>query len=369
MSTTSGFLGQRPRFTYVRRTLFGLFGSAPAALVTVFLAAVTLKLLLYVLDWAFVEAVWTIPDRLNDRPDLTLCEKARGVGACWPAVLLRYQFLIFGRYPSEIIWRPWAAILMLLALFAYSGWRQLRGAELPFLWLTTFFLCLLIMGGGVAGLQQVPTELWGGLPLTLLITTAAILGALPIGALLALGRVNLRWSGIRLASILYIETVRGLPLISLLFMGNFLLPVILPAWATPNALTRAIIAITLFAAAYVAEVVRAGLRAIPIGQREAADALGLPVWVRTWKIILPQALLLVLAPLLNTFISTLKDTTLILIIGLLDLFSTAQSSVANPLWQEYYVEIYVFTAAIYFILSFGMSRISAHLESRQFKSR
>ena len=217
------------------------------------------------------------------------------------------------------------------------------------------------MWGGVLGLDYVENRLWGGLPLTLILSVVGLVAAFPAAVLLALGRRSelplVRW-----LSIAYIELIRGVPLVSLLFMAAVMLPIMLPAGMTVDKLLRAQIAFILFAAAYLAEVVRGGLQAIPRGQYEAADALGLGYWQKMGRIILPQALAVAIPPIVNTVIAFFKDTSLVIVIGLLDLLSTAKSAISDPAWHGFYRESYLFIAVIYWGFCFGLSRYSQWLE-------
>jgi general L-amino acid transport system permease protein len=220
-----------------------------------------------------------------------------------------------------------------------------------------------LMWGGVFGLVAVSQERWGGLPITLILATFGIALAFPFAILVALGRRS-DMPAIRWLCIGYIELVRGVPLISLLFVASVIFPLFLPEGIELDKLLRAQIAIILFAAAYLAEVVRGGLQSLPDAQYEAADALGLGYWRKMGLIILPQALRRVIPPLVNTFIALFKDTSLVLIIGIFDLLSAAKTAIVEPAWQGFGVEVYLVVAAIYFAFCFAMSRYSQSLEAR-----
>jgi general L-amino acid transport system permease protein len=234
-------------------------------------------------------------------------------------------------------------------------------ALLTGLWLLGLAISLALMRGGVFGLVPVGTDLWNGLPLTLFLAVVGLAGAFPLAILLALGRRS-TFPLIRVISITYIELIRGVPLITVLFMASVMLPLFLPAGVNIDNFLRALIALMLFYAAYLAEVMRGGLQAIPHGQDEAADALGLGYWKKMRLIILPQALTIAIPPLVNTFIAAFKDTTLVTIVGLFDLLATAGNAITDPAWRGFYVEAYVFVAAIYFVFCFFMSRYSRYLE-------
>jgi general L-amino acid transport system permease protein len=220
------------------------------------------------------------------------------------------------------------------------------------------------MWGGVLGLPYVENERWGGLILTLLLTTIGLALAFPLSIFLALGRRS-QLPVIRALSVAYVELIRGVPLISLLFMASVMLPLFLPGGMTIDKLARAQIALILFAAAYLAEVVRGGLQAIPKAQYEMADALGLSYWQKTRYVVLPQALRIAVPPLVNTFIGFFKDTSLVLIIGLFDLLTTIKVALTEPAWSGFGVEAYLFAALVYFIFCFAMSRYSRRFERQR----
>jgi general L-amino acid transport system permease protein len=238
-------------------------------------------------------------------------------------------------------------------------WRK----ELALIWIATLVLIGVLMWGGVLGLPFVPQERWGGLVITLILATFGIALAFPIAIFVALGRRSAKLPAVKLLCILYVELIRGVPLISLLFMASVMFPLFLPEGFTIDKLLRAQVAIILFTAAYLAEVIRGGLQALPKGQYEAADAMGLTYWQKTGFIILPQALRLVIPPLVNTFIGLFKDTSLVLIIGIFDLLTAGKTAIVEPAWQGFGVEIYVTVGIIYFIFCFAMSKYSQNLEA------
>jgi len=225
----------------------------------------------------------------------------------------------------------------------------------------------LLYGAGILGLATVPTDQWGGLMLTLVIASVGIAGALPLGILLALGRRS-QLPAIRIVCITFIEFWRGVPLITVLFMSSVMLPLFLPEQMSIDKLVRALIAVILFEAAYLAEVVRGGLQAIPKGQYEATHALGLSYWQSMGLVILPQALRLVIPGIVNTFIALFKDTSLVIIIGLADFFTAVHRATVDPEWLGFSTEGYVFAAFVYFLFCFGMSRYSIALEKRLARS-
>jgi general L-amino acid transport system permease protein len=304
-------------------------------------------------DWAFLDAVW--------RPDSKACRA--GEGACWGFIAEKHRFILFGTYPYDEHWRPAAASALLVGLWIVSLMRRFWSWWLLPTWLAGLALIALLMWGGVLGLDYVENERWGGLILTLLLTTFGLAIAFPLSILVALGRRS-ELPVVRALSIAYIELIRGVPLISLLFMASVMLPLFLPAGVNIDKLLRAQIALILFATAYLAEVVRGGLQAIPRGQYEAAAALGLSYAKRMAFVILPQALRIAVPPLVNTFIGFFKDTSLVLIIGLFDLLSTIKISLNEPAWTGFGVEAYLFAAVVYFVFCYAMSAYSRGLERR-----
>jgi general L-amino acid transport system permease protein len=329
------------------------FSSWPQAVVTLLILWLIWKTLPPFIDWAFLDAIW--------RPDSNACRA--GEGACWGFIAEKHRFILFGTYPYEQHWRPAIATVLLIGLWVFSAIRIFWKWWLTLVWLLGLSVIGILMWGGIFGMPFVENERWGGLILTLLLTTFGLAIAFPLSILLALGRRS-DMPVIRALCVGYIELIRGVPLISLLFMASVMLPLFLPSGMTVDKLLRAQIALILFAAAYLAEVVRGGLQAIPKGQYDAAHALALPFWRRTYLIILPQALRIAVPPLVNTFIGFFKDTSLVLIIGLFDLLSTIKISLSEPAWNGFGVEAYLFASVVYFVFCFAMSRYSRSFEHR-----
>ncbi len=330
----------------------GLFGSAGSAIVSLGVVSLILTLLPRFLSWAVVRGVWT--------GEGGACVAG---GACWAFLRAKLPFILFGIYPPAEQWRPIGVIVLYLLLTLWtlppSHWTR---ATLG-LWIVGTLLALLLMGGGFAGLTPVPTSAWGGLPITVLLTVLSLGLGFPFGVLLALGRRS-KMPVARLLSIGLIELVRGLPLITLLFVASILLPIMLPEGVTIDKLLRALTALTVFAAAYLAEVVRGGLQGIPKAQEEAAQALGL-TWLQTmWLIVLPQAIRKVIPPLTNTIVVTVKNTSLVLVVGLFDLLSSGRAALTDPAWPSPYAETYFLVALIYFAICFSISRYSFWIERR-----
>jgi general L-amino acid transport system permease protein len=352
---------ERPRpatsgpLAWLRANLFNSIPNTILTLAALYLLAMTIP---PVIRWAFVDAIWSAPSG----------RACRGDGACWAFIAEKGRFILFGRYPYEEHWRPLFAVVIFIAMILASCDRRLWGRRLAMLWLAGLVLVGVLMRGGIFGMSYVEPELWNGLPLTLILSVVGMIFAFPLAILLALGRRS-RLPAVRAICVGYIEFIRGVPAITLLFMASVMLPLLLPTGMTIDKLLRAQVAIIMFAAAYLAEIVRGGLQAIPRGQYEAADSLGLGYWRRTRLIVLPQALAMVIPPLVNNFISSFKNTSLVSIISLFDLLGAANAALTDANWQGFYLEAYVFTAAIYFCFCFFMSRYSQMLEREFNKGR
>jgi general L-amino acid transport system permease protein len=302
----------------------------------------------------FLEAIWSAADS-------QACRQAKGEAACWAFIAEKHRFIFFGTYPYDQHWRPAGVIALLLSLYALSAWRRTWHWWLAIIWASGLAAIGVLMWGGVPGLPYVENGRWGGLALTLLLATFGLAFAFPLSILLALGRRS-ELPLVRAFCIAYIELIRGVPLISLLFMASVMLPLFFPEGVTIDKLLRAQIAMILFAAAYLAEVVRGGLQAVRHEQYEQADALGLGYWQRTGLVILPQALRVSIPPLVNTFIGFLKDTSLVVIIGLFDLLTAVKVALQEPAWTGFGVEAYLFASLVYFVFCYAMSRYSQGLE-------
>lgn len=311
-------------------------------------------------DWAIVRAIWVGSDG-------GACTKA-GAGACWPFIFAKLDQFIYGRYPDAERWRANLTMMLFVA--------GLAGVMIPGVarkgWIAVFLLIVFpviayyLLTGGIFGLAIVPTEKWGGLLVTLVVAVVGIVASFPIAVALALGRRS-RLPFVRYASIGFIEFIRGVPLITMLFMASVMLPLFLPDGVTFDKLLRALIGVALFQGAYLAEVIRGGLQAIPQGQFEAADALALSYPQKMGLIVLPQALRLVIPGIVNSFIALLKDTSLVLIIGLFDLLGIVQqaiSSDANWFSPSTPLTGYVFAGFVFWVICFGMSRYALWMERR-----
>jgi len=332
-----------------------LFSSPLNILITVLVAWFLLMSVPALVEWAFIKANYTAANAQE-------CRASVG-GACWAFIIEKHRLILFGTYPYDEQWRPLIATLILIAVIVCSGIRRFWNWKLAVIWTVGLTAVALLMWGGVFGLTYVENARWGGLPLTLILSTFGIAFAFPIGVLLALGRRS-KMPAIKALCVVYIELIRGVPLISLLFMSSVMLPLFLPEGFSIDKLLRAQIAIIMFAAAYIAETVRGGLQAIPKGQYEGADSLGLNYWQQMRKIILPQALKIVIPPLVSIFIALFKDTSLVVIIGIFDLTLAAKAALSDAAWRGFGVEAYLFISLIYFVFCFSMSKYSQALEKR-----
>ena len=346
--TQIGFVG------WLRANLFSGWLSTA---VTLALGYFIIRWAIGFVDWAVVNAVWSVPNNQTQA-----CRDLRGVGACWAVITEKHRFILFGTYPYEEHWRPALCILLFVGLYIVSAMRRFWRKELALVWIATLVAIGVLMWGGVLGLSYVPQERWGGLVITLILATFGLALAFPLAILVALGRRS-QLPAIKVLCVVYVELIRGVPLISLLFMASVMFPLFLPEGMNIDKLLRAQLAIILFAGAYLAEVVRGGLQSLSKGQYEAADALGLSYWQKTGFIILPQALRMVIPPLVNTFIGFFKDTSLVLIIGIFDLLTAGKTAIIEPAWQGFGIEVYLTVGAIYFIFCFAMSKYSQSLEA------
>jgi general L-amino acid transport system permease protein len=345
-------------FARLRRNFFA---SVPSAIASLLLLALLAWLLALGWRWGVADAVFVA--------DADRCQAARGIGACWGVIAEKGRFILLGRYPHAEHWRPVLATMLLLSLVIASCSRRFWKPWLAALWVAGLAAFFLLMRGGVLGLSPVGTDLWGGLPLTILLSTVSMALAFPLAVLAALGRQS-QLPAIRAVCIGYIELIRGVPLISVLFMASFLFPLFLPVGKSPDVLLRVVAGITLFAGAYMAEIVRGGLQTLGRGQLEAAQSLGLSYWQTQRKIVLPQALAAVVPGIMNNFIGLFKDTSLVTIVSLYELTGALALAVgADANWRPFMIEGYLFIAAIYFLFCFSMSRYSLRIERRLARGR
>lgn len=330
-----------------------LFNSPFNSLLTLLIIYLFWKIVPPLVKWAFVDSLWVGTG--------AQCRQAGG--ACWAVVTENLRFIIFGFYPYDQQWRPLIAIVLLVVLAMYSRDQKRWKKSLSYYWGIGLVIMGILLKGGVFGLVPVESTQWGGLLLTLLLSIFGLGAAYPLGVVLALGRQS-KMPAVKALSVIYIELIRGVPLISLLFMSSVVFPLFLPEGVTVNKILRAQVAIILFTAAYIAEVVRGGLQGMSKGQYEAADALGLNYYQTMRLIILPQALRIVIPPTVSQLISAFKDTSLVVIISLYDLMKTTQNVLSDPQWMGFSPEAYIFLALLYFICCFFMSNFSRNLERK-----
>src|SRR6185369_2192449 len=393
---------------WMRKNLFSSWGNGITTMVLVMAVAWILS---NFLEWAVFTA----------NISAATGAECRGGGACWALIREKWRYIFFGSFPYEQHWRPLFAVIAMLAMLIVSSDRRMWNKRLIAIWGVGSFVTFLLMFGqihisiglilfvalavgglgmilrgaiaspgeingwralaaigalglilrvagvlpawslAIAPLSYVETGLWGGIPVTLILATYGLLFAFPFGILLALGRRS-HLPLIKGLCVGFIELIRGVPLISLLIMASVMLPLFLPSGMTFDKFLRAQVAVILFAGAYIAEIIRGGLQSLPKGQFEAADAMGLNYVQKTALIILPQALRVVIPPLINTFIGFFKDTSLVLIIGIFDFLNTANQALVDPAWAGYPGEVYLFAAFVYFCFCYSMSRYSKYLE-------
>ncbi len=345
-SSTTGVLG------WMRRNLFS---NATNSIATLVIGYFLVTLLGPALQWAFIDADWIGDSR-------AACSSG---GACWVFITYRMDQFMYGFYPEAEYWRINTTFLIFAVAIVWlvSDKAPYKGYVSIFVLFIYPVIAFYLLYGGSFGLDVVETHKWGGLSLTLVLAVIGIVAAMPFGILLALGRRS-NMPIVKSFSVIYIEFWRGVPLITVLFMASVMLPLFVPEEITFDKLLRALIGIILFQSAYMAEVIRGGLQAIPKGQYEAADALGLSYWKSMSLIILPQALKLMIPGIVNTFIALFKDTSLVLIIGLFDILAIVQAANSDAAWLGFSTEGYIFVAFVFWVFCFGMSRYSQNLEKR-----
>ncbi|MGN8151846.1 amino acid ABC transporter permease [Agrobacterium sp. 22094] len=343
-----------------------LFATPKDVVMTVLSIALLAYILPPLVQFLFVDAVWTGTDRLAC---LTVAQGGAlpdgQAGACWAFVGAKFQQFMFGRYPFDERWRPLlvAAMFVILLIPMLIPKAPFKTANAVLLFLVLPFVSFFLLIGGYFGLPRVETQLWGGLMVTLILSFFGITVSLPLGILLALGRRS-TMPVIKTLCVTFIEVIRGIPLITVLFFASIMLPLFLPEGVTFDKFMRALVGVSLFASAYMAEVIRGGLQAIPKGQYEGADSLGLNYWQKTRLIVLPQALKLVIPGIVNTFIGLFKDTSLVSIIGMFDLLGIVNLNQSDANWATPVTPVtgYVFAGFVFWIFCFGMSRYSLFME-------
>lgn len=329
-----------------------LFGGWKDTAITLSLLAVLLAVVPNLIEWLLINATF-----LGD--DETCRQNA---GACWPFLQAKFQVLMVGVYPQDLSWRPTIAALALLVLAGFTYADRIRGIALIVAW-AVLPIFALIMIGGAFGMQEVDQSLWGGLMLSVLLALVGVIVSIPLGVLLALGR-HYGSPAVKAICVAFIELVRGVPLITILFMASVMMPLFLPPDLVINNLLRIQIGMILFSSAYMAEVVRGGLQAIPKGQTEASLALGVSPARTIIFVVVPQALRHVLPPLIGRCIALFKDTSLVIIVGLLDFLGMVRGAALDPEWLGFQAEAYVFAAFVYWLICYSLSLYGRALERR-----
>lgn len=344
-----------PRMSMAERLKKSLFNSPVDCVVSLSCAVVFIYLLYQIIDWAFLSSIWSA----DEEP---LCRETDG--ACWSVIDARHRIIFFGLFPFEEHWRSTLACVVMTATIVASCFSWFWSAlKLSALWLAGFGAFYILMHGGIFGLTVITPERWGGLALTIFIFAAVSLIGMPLSIVLALGRrsklpVVARMTG------LFIDFFRSLPLLTILFTAAVITPFLLPGWLQTDKLYRVIIGFAIFFACYQAENIRAGLQAIPPGQDEAGLTLGLNYWQRVTRLQLPQAFRNSLPAIVNQFVITFKETSIVTIVGFFEILASGHAAYGTGQWTPHYVEVYVFIGLIYFIFVFSLSRYGAYLERK-----
>ncbi len=336
-----------------------------ASLLSLASGGLVLTLLWAIADWLVLSAVPPLADP-------SACVET--AGACWPFWAEKSRFILFGTYPFDEQWRPMLVSLLLIGLSIATGQMAASGRWLNMkltagLWLAGIAASFALMGGGILGLVPVDATRWNGLPILLILSTIALALALPVGVLLALARYQTRHRLLHRAAGAYVEIMRGVPMVTLLFVGVFVLPLTLPKGTAIDPIIAVLIALVFFHAAYFAEDVRSGLMALPAGQHEAASSLGLGFWQTARLVLLPQAIERAMPALVNSTIGAYKDTSLVVILGLHDLSATARMAFSDVAWGNQALEAYVFVGVWFLISCSYLSWIGRRLAARAAKGR
>lgn len=332
----------------VRRSFASPVDAALTCVVAVIIVAVSIP----VARWALVDAVWS--------GSAESCRAAGG--ACWAFVAHKVEFIVFGLYPPAERWRAGAALALLVALVIVTALPRFWHRRLLAAWALGIGIAFWLMHGG-AGLVRVPTRLWGGLPITVMLTSIGLTLGFPLAVLLALGRRS-SLAVPRVLATTFVEVVRGVPLIAVLYVAALVVPLAMPAGLEIDKLFLAQGAVVVFASAYLSEAVRSGMQIVPRGQYDAARALGLRAWQMQRLVILPQALRVVVPSFVSIAVGFFQDTSLVVIIGLFDLLNTARVAAQDPEWLGFHTEAFVFVGTIYFVASTVMSEYGQWIERR-----
>ncbi|MBB3964224.1 MULTISPECIES: amino acid ABC transporter permease [Rhizobium] len=353
---------QRGAVAWIRRNLLA---TPKDVVLTVIAVAALAWVLPQMINWLFIQAVWTGTDRTFCATTVQGGTQPDGwSGACWAFVNAKLDQFVYGRYTLNERWRPTLVFIMFAALLTPMLIPSMprKGLNALLLFVALPLVSIWLLYGGF-GLEIVETPLWGGLLVTLVVSFVGIAVSLPFGIALALGRRS-KMPVVKMVCVIFIEVVRGIPLITVLFMASVMLPLFLPQGWNVDKLIRAIIGVSIFASAYMAEVIRGGLQAIPKGQYEGADSLGLGYWQKTRLIILPQAIKLVIPGIVNTFIGMFKDTSLVSIISMFDLLGIVRLNFSDGNWASAVTPLtgLIFAGFVFWIFCFGMSRYSVFME-------
>ncbi|MEO1199262.1 MAG: amino acid ABC transporter permease [Pseudomonadota bacterium] len=335
-----------------------LFATPLAAFLTLASGAFMAWLGWHVLSWFVLQAVWPWQPA-------GACDVQSGL--CWPFLVEKTRLILFGTYPFDLQWRASLASLLLLTLAVLTGFQMIGRARLPVLvfvaiWMAGLTLAVLLLGGGALGLSSVPSVFWNGLPILIFLAIAAIAGAFPVGVLLALARDQQTYPILRRFATIYIEVARGVPMLTVIFVGVFVLPLMLPTGTFIAPVPAVLVALIFFHGAYFAEDLRGGLQSLSVGQREAASSLGLGYWQTTGLVRLPQAITRSLPSLVNSIIGAYKDTSLVVVVGIHDMISTARMSFNDPDWRTQALEAYVFVGLWFFLSCAFLSAIGRRLQ-------
>lgn len=344
-----------PKASLAELVRANLFGNTRDTLITLVLVVLITALTWWAVDWLFLSAAapWA---------ESALC--AETSGACWPFIVEKHRLILFGTYPFDLHWRPFIASLLLVGGVGISMLPSFHNMRLAWLWCGIGALFYVLMRGGLFGLDYVQPERWNGLPVLLMLAIFGLVFAFPVGVLLSLARHQNHLPAIRAFAVVYIELVRGVPMIMVLFLGLFVLPLMMPESITLDPLLTTMIALVFFHAAYFAESVRGGLQSVPRGQYEAADSQGLSYAQKIRLIVLPQALRKSMPGIMNTVLGAYKDTSLVVIIGIHDIMATAKMAFSDPSWQRYGLEAYLFVGIWYLATCWCLSSYSRWLEVR-----
>ncbi len=344
-----------PQTPFLRKIQNSLFSSPLNTLLSIATAVFFIFIIVKFVDWAFLSSIW----HAEDEP---LCKEAGG--ACWSVIDARHRIIFFGLFPYEEHWRSTVACAVMITTIVASciPWFW-SAAKLSTLWLLGFCTFYLLMHGGLFGLSVITPERWGGLALTIFIFAAVSIIGMPLSIVLALGRRSKLPVIARLFG-LFIDFFRSLPLLTILFTAAVITPFVLPGWLQGDKLYRVIVGFAIFFACYQAENIRAGLQAIPSGQDEAGLTLGLKYMQRVTRIQLPQAFRNSLPSIVNQFVITFKETSIVTIVGFFEILASGSAAFGTGKWTVYYIEVYVFIATIYFIFVFSLSRYGAYLERK-----